>query len=35
MAKNAGAMMESVSRFIDFDRIDVIPMSEYLFKSPA
>ncbi|MEP5567824.1 MAG: hypothetical protein ABJN62_08325 [Halioglobus sp.] len=35
MGKNADAMMESVSRFIDFDRIDVIPMSEYVFKSPA
>lgn len=32
MAKNAQAMMDSVARFIDFDRIDVIPMSEYLLK---
>lgn len=33
MGKNAGAMMDSVSRFIDFDKIDVIPMSEYLLKA--
>ena len=26
------AMMESCSRFIDFEKIDVIPMSEYLIK---
>lgn len=25
------AMMDSCARFIDFDRIDVIPMSEYVF----
>lgn len=25
------AMMESCARFIDFDRMDVIPMSEYVF----
>ncbi|PLW70308.1 hypothetical protein [Pseudohalioglobus lutimaris] len=30
---HANAMIESCSRFIDFDRIDVIPMSEYLLKS--
>ena len=35
LAKNAQAMMDSVSRFIDFDRIDVIPMSEYLLKPAA
>ena len=35
LAKNAQAMMDSVSRFIDFDRIDVIPMSEYLIKPLA
>jgi hypothetical protein len=29
---NLGAMMESCSRFIDFDKIDVIPMSEYVVK---
>lgn len=33
LARNSTAMMESVARFIDFDRIDVIPMSEYLLKS--
>ena len=26
------AMMDSVARFIDFEHIDVIPMSEYLIK---
>jgi hypothetical protein len=29
--KNAKAMMDSVMRFIDFDKIDIIPTSEYLF----
>ena len=29
---HATAMMDSVKRFIDFDRIDVIPTSEYLVK---
>lgn len=29
------AMMTSCARFIDFDKIDVIPMSEYLFKPAA
>ena len=33
MQANARAMMESCARFIDFDRIDVIPMSEYVLKS--
>lgn len=33
MQANATAMMESCARFIDFDRIDVIPMSEYLLKA--
>ena len=33
---NLTAMMESCARFIDFERIDVIPMSEYLlFQSAA
>jgi len=27
------AMMESCARFIDFDKIDVIPMSEYYFEA--
>jgi hypothetical protein len=30
---NVGAMMESCARFIDFDRINVVPMSEYLLKT--
>lgn len=29
---NMTAMMESCARFIDFEKIDVIPMSEYLIK---
>ena len=29
---NLGAMLESCGRFIDFDKIDVIPMSEYVLK---
>ncbi len=28
------AMMESCARFIDFDQLDVLPMSEYLIHSP-
>jgi hypothetical protein len=32
LEQHAAAMMESVARFIDFARIDVIPMSEYLLK---
>ena len=32
LQKNMNAMMESCSRFIDFARIDVLPMSEYLLK---
>jgi hypothetical protein len=32
LKKNRVAMMESCSRFIDFEQIDVIPMSEYLIK---
>ena len=32
LQKNMTAMMESCSRFIDFQKIDVIPMSEYLIK---
>jgi hypothetical protein len=30
---NMGAMMTSCARFIDFDKIDVIPMSEYVLKT--
>ena len=32
LQKNMNAMMESCARFIDFEKIDVIPMSEYLIK---
>ena len=32
LRKHMQAMMESCARFIDFDTIDVIPMSEYLVK---
>lgn len=32
LQKNMQAMMESCARFIDFEKIDVIPMSEYLVK---
>lgn len=31
--KNLAAMMESCNRFIDFDRIDVLPTSQYLLKT--
>ncbi len=31
--KHLKAMMESCVRFIDFDRLDVIPTSQYVFKS--
>ncbi len=31
LADNQKAMMDSVMRFIDFDKIDIIPTSEYLF----
>ena len=30
--KNISAMMESTARFIDFDKLDVIPCSDYLIK---
>jgi hypothetical protein len=33
LQQHMNAMMESCSRFIDFTKIDVIPMSEYLIKS--
>lgn len=33
--KNLAAMMESCNRFIDFDRIDVLPTSQYLLKTAA
>lgn len=31
---NLKAMIDSCARFIDFDKIDVIPTSEYLIKQP-
>ena len=31
--KNLKAMIDSCVRFLDFDRIDVIPTSQYVFKS--
>ena len=33
LQKNQQAMMESCARFIDFDKIDIVPTSEYLFDS--
>ena len=33
--KNLDAMMESCNRFIDFDRIDVVPTSQYVLKPVA
>ena len=35
LQKNMDAMMQSCARFIDFQQIDVIPMSEYLVKGLA
>lgn len=35
MNKNLKAMVESCARFIDFDKIDVIPMSEYTVRIPG
>ena len=32
LQRHMNAMMESCARFIDFEKIDVIPMSEYLIK---
>lgn len=32
LAVNSQAMIDSVTRFIDFDKIDCIPMSEYLIQ---
>ena len=32
LGKRQERMMTSCARFIDFDRIDVVPMSEYLVK---
>lgn len=33
--RHLGAMMESCQRFIDFDKIDVVPSSQYIIKTPA
>lgn len=33
--RNLQAMMDSCARFIDFERMDVVPSSQYLIKSPA
>lgn len=33
--RNLDTMMESCSRFIDFDKIDVVPTSQYLMRRPG
>ena len=33
--KNLDTMMDSCQRFIDFDKIDVMPSSQYIIKIPA
>ncbi|MDH4567621.1 hypothetical protein E8E95_13115 [Pseudomonas sp. BN414] len=33
--KNLAAMMDSCNRFIDFDKLDVLPTSQYLLKAAA
>ena len=33
--RNLAAMMESCDRFIDYDKIDVLPTSQYLIARPA
>ena len=33
--RNLAAMMDSCQRFLDFDKIDVLPTSQYLLKTPA
>ena len=35
LQQRMSAMMGSCARFIDFEHIDVIPMSEYLIRTPA
>lgn len=32
--QNLASMMESCNRFIDFDKIDVVPTSQYVIKAP-
>ena len=33
--RNLAAMMESCNRFIDYDKIDVLPTSQYLIRTPS
>ncbi|TWC38565.1 EthD domain-containing protein [Pseudomonas sp. SJZ079] len=33
--RNLAAMMDSCQRFLDFDKIDVVPTSQYLLKVPS
>ena len=33
LQENSTAMLASCARFIDFDRIDVVPMSEYVLRA--
>lgn len=35
LKRNIDSMMESCNRFIDFDKIDVVPTSQYVIKTPA
>ncbi|HJV27663.1 MAG TPA: EthD domain-containing protein [Aromatoleum sp.] len=35
LQRNVQAMMDSCHRFIDFDKIDVLPTSQYVVKAPA
>lgn len=35
LQRNVQAMMESCQRFIDFDKIDVLPSSQYVIRAPA
>ena len=35
LQRNLQTMMESCARFIDFDKIDVLPTSQYVLKSPG
>ena len=34
LEQRRGRLMSSCARFIDFDRIDVVPMTEYLLRAP-
>lgn len=33
--QNLAAMMDSCNRFIDFDKLDVLPTSQYVLKAAA